>query len=180
MNESGRLRNALAGLEAGVLGTSGMLVTFLLAGSMYHRPVWLVPNLLATTFHGADAYTAGFTTSTLTGLAFLFIVYGLLGVVWGLVWKAHPVKLLWLGGAVTGYLVYLLFSTVLWKWLNPFFALYAPEMQLRVAHVVWGLLLGQSPRYAASIARALSPPAALPSVPSVPSVEEPPPLPDAI
>ena len=180
MKESGRLRYALAGLQAGVLGATAMLAVFLFAGRLTRRPVWLVPNLLATTFHGAGAYTAQFTTSTLTGVAFLFVLYGLLGAAWGLLWKDRPVKGLWMGGAVAGYLVYLLFSDVLWKWLNPYFTVYAPEMQLRVAHVIWGALLGQSPRYAASIGRALNPPepAKLPEPDR--SADEPPPLPGTI
>ena len=175
MNESGRLRYALAGLEAGVLGAAAMLAVFFVAGRMNQRPAWLVLNLLATTFHGAGAYTAEFTVSTLTGLAFLFIVYGLLGAAWGLLWKDRPVKGLWMGGAVAGYLVYLLFSSLVWKWLNPYFSLYSPEMQLKVAHVMWGTVLGQSPRYAASIAQVLRPQPEL-----APSVAEPPPPPGTI
>src|SRR5216683_2278083 len=100
MNGGSRLRSALGGLEAGVLGVLGMLATFMVAALANHRPYWLVPNLLATAFHGPDAYTASFTRSTLTGLAFLLLLYGLLGLVWGMIWGDRQVKRLWLGGAV--------------------------------------------------------------------------------
>lgn len=157
MKETGRLRFALAGLQAGVLGAVLMLAVYLVAGATGRRPLWLVPNLLATTFHGAESYSAGFNGSTSTGIAFLFLLYGLLGVLWGLFWGDRQVRRLWLGGAVAGYLVYQIFATLIWKWANPFFSLYAPEMQLRAGHIVWGLMLGQTPRYAANIRRALLP-----------------------
>ena len=146
-----KLRYAVGGLQAGVLGVLGMLAVFAAAALLNHRPWWLVPNLLATIFHGPDAYTADFTRSTQTGLAFLFLLYGSLGAVWGILWADRPLKRLWLGGAVTGYLVYLLLDLVIWKNLAPLINLYVPEMQMRLAHLIWGIALGQSPVYAANI-----------------------------
>src|SRR5262249_4493792 len=142
---------------------------------------------LATTFHGADAYTASLTRSTLTGAGFLVMLYGALGTVWGVLWGDRPIKRLWVGGAVAGYLVYLTFRAVLGKTIAPLVSLYAPELQFRVAHVVWGIALGQSPRYAANIARNLRPPEVVSMEPpsiepprSETPTEEPPPLPETV
>jgi hypothetical protein len=104
-----------------------------------------------------------------------------------MLWGDRPIKRLWVGGAVTGYLVYLAFRAVLWKTIAPLVSLYAPELQFRVAHIVWGIALGQSPRYAANIARSLEPPAVI-SLPDgteeppslEPPQEEPPPLPETV
>jgi hypothetical protein len=180
MNGNGRLRSALGGLEAGVLGSLGMLATFVVAAIADRRSWWLVPNLVATAFHGPDAYTASLTRSTLTGIGFFVVLYGLLGVAWGLLWGDRPVKRLWLGGAVTGYLVYLLFRAMLWKIIAPLVSIYAPELQFKIAHVVWGIALGQSPRYAGSIARIAVPEEVPPPLPPLPPHEEPPPLPEII
>src|SRR5262249_50810956 len=151
---------------------------FLISAIGDRRAWWLVPNLLATTFHGADAYTASLTRSTFTGAGFLVMLYGGLGTLWGMLWGDRPIKRLWIGGAVTGYLVYLAFRAVLWKTIAPLVSLYAPELQFRVAHLVWGIALGQSPRYAASIARNLQPPEVISTEPPPlePPREEPPPL----
>ena len=186
MNEGSRLRSALGGLQAGVLGVLGMLGVFLVAALATHRPYWLVPNLLATAFHGADAFTAGFTRSTLTGMGFLMVLYGLLGAGWGLLWGDRPIRRLWLGGAIAGYLVYLVFEKLIWKNTAPLVTVYAPEMQMRFAHVVWGLALGQSPRYAGRMSGVetpapvvISPEHSRPEHSTeAPPREEPPPLPD--
>src|SRR5579862_840727 len=91
MNEGGKLRYALGGLEAGVLGALGMLAVFAASAIADRRSWWLVPNLIATAFHGPDAYTASFTRSTLTGIGFWLLLYGFLGVIWGLLWGERPV-----------------------------------------------------------------------------------------
>src|SRR5437764_14691133 len=119
MNAGSRLRSALGGLQAGVLGALGMLLTFVLAAIVDRRSWWLAPNLIATAFHGPDAYTASLTRSTLTGMGFFLVLYGSLGAIWGLLWGEKPVRRLWLGGAVAGYLVYMIFRAVLWKNIAP-------------------------------------------------------------
>jgi hypothetical protein len=181
MEEGGKWRSALGGLEAGVLGALGMLAVFVVSAIVGRRSWWLVPNLVATAFHGANAYTASLTRSTLTGVGFWLLLYGFLGVVWGLLWGDRPVRRLWMGGAVTGYLVYLAFRAVLWKSIAPLVSLYAPELQFKIAHLVWGIALGQSPRYAASIGRTMTPEEEVPPpLPPLPPREEPPPLPETI
>ena len=146
------LRHALAGLHAGILGTMVMLAC-LMAGSLVdRRSVWLVPNLFATTFFGSDAYMNQYMgSSSWAGLAVLFAIYGALGVIWGCVWRDQKKTGLVFFGAVAGLAIYFLLFDLVWRHLNPLIALYAPDRQLEIGHVLWGMVLARSPRYAREI-----------------------------
>ena len=147
-----RLRHALAGLEAGVLGAVLMSGWLLLAGSWMRRSAWNVPNLLATTFYGPEAYANGFFRWTPAGLGFIVVLYGGLGVLWGLIWQERQPPFLRLLGAATGLAVYILLFDFVWPHANPLVALYAPTRPLQLAHVLWGIVLANSPRFARNIA----------------------------
>jgi hypothetical protein len=149
-----RLRHALAGLEAGVLGAVLMSGWLILAGSWIRRSAWSVPNLFATTFYGPDAYANGFFRSSFAGLGLIVVLYGGLGVLWGLIWQERQPVFLRLVGAATGLAVYILFFDFIWPHANPVVALYAPNRQLQLAHVLWGIVLANSPRFARNIASA--------------------------
>ena len=77
-----KLRHALAGLEAGVLGASYMIVWLMLSSRLTGRSVWDIPNLFATTFYGQIAYQEQYFRSSLSGLALLVAICGIGGTLW--------------------------------------------------------------------------------------------------
>jgi hypothetical protein len=146
------LRHALAGLQAGVLGA---LVIFLclIVGSLWDgHSIWVVPNLFATTFFGSGVYRNQLLRASWTGLALIVAIYGVLGILWGCIWRDERIP--WLGfyGAIAGIGVYFLFFSLLWRHVNPLVTLYAPDRQLQLGHVLWGIILARSPLYARRIA----------------------------
>lgn len=146
------LRHALAGLQAGVLGAL-VLFACVMAGSLWDgRSIWVVPNLFATTFFGSDAYRNQLLRTSWAGIALIVAVYGALGVLWGCIWRDRRKPWLALYGAVAGLCVYFLFFGLLWRHVNPLVTLYAPERQLQLGHVLWGMVLARSPLYARRIA----------------------------
>jgi hypothetical protein len=152
-----RLRHALAGLQAGVLGALLMTGWLMLASMWLHRSIWTVPNLFATVFYGPQAYVNAFVRSSLSGVALLLVIYGALGVMWGVVWQEKPQAFLRLIGALTGLAAYVLLFSVIWPHTRPLVALYAPDRQLEVAHMLWGIMLAASPRFARNIASVTEP-----------------------
>jgi hypothetical protein len=150
-------RHALAGLQAGVLGA---LVIFacLMIGSLWDgRSIWAVPNLFATTFFGSGVYRNQLLRSSWTGIALIVAVYGVLGTVWGCIWRDRRKPWLRLYGAIAGLSVYFVFYGFLWRHVNPLVTLYAPNRQLLVGHVLWGIVLARSPLYARRIAASTIP-----------------------
>ena len=146
-------RHAVAGLQAGVVGVLAMFAC-LMIGSLWHgRSIWVVPNLLSTTFFGVDAYRNQMLTTSWSGIALTITVYGALGTLWGCIWKDRSVRWLVVYGAVTGVAVYFFFYDFVWRHLNPLITLYAPDHQLEFGHAVWGMVLACSPLYSRRISR---------------------------
>jgi hypothetical protein len=149
-----RLRHAVAGLHAGVIGAIAM-VLWLMVGSVWHgRSIWVVPNLFASTFFGGNAYRNQLLITSWAGIALMIATYGVLGGVWGCVWREKKVRWLPLYGALAGVVAYFLLFDLLWRHVNPLVSLYGPDRQLQIAHVVWGMLLARSPMYARRISAA--------------------------
>jgi hypothetical protein len=146
------LRHALAGLQAGILGAL-VMVACLMAGSMLdRRSPWLVPNLFASTFFGSNVYLDRFLHTSWNGIALILAIYGLLGTLWGCVWRDQPRQWLPFYGAVFGLAIYFISFRYVWTRANPLMLLYAPSRQLELGHVIWGMILAKSPRYAREIA----------------------------
>jgi hypothetical protein len=151
-------RHVLAGLQAGILGAL-LMVGWLMLGSLWkRRSIWIVPNLFATTFYGAGVYRNHFLRASWSGVALIFAIYGVGGVLWGILWRDERRPLASLYGAVTGLLVYYVFFHLIWKSANPLISLYAPDRQLEFAHLLWGLAVARSPLYSRRIAAALAEP----------------------
>jgi hypothetical protein len=147
-----KLRHALAGLQAGVLGAL-LMTACLMIGSLWNgRSIWVVPNLFATTFFGSEAYRNQLLHTSWTGIALIVAVYGLLGVLWGCLWRDQRKR--WLGfyGAVAGLCVYFFLYDFLVRHVNPLITLYAPDRQLQLGHLLWGIVLARSPLFARRIA----------------------------
>jgi hypothetical protein len=154
----GGLRSALAGIQAGVLGALALLACVMVGSLWDHRSIWVVPNLFATTFFGDNAYRNQFLRTSWTGVALLLVVYGALGMIWGLVWRDKRKPWLSLYGAIAGIVVYFALYGYFWNHANPLVTLYAPDRQLEVGHVLWGIVLARSPKYARGIAESMRTP----------------------
>ena len=146
-----RLRHALAGLEAGVLGALVLCACLMIGSRLTGRSAWLVPNLFATTFLGGGVYRNHFVRASWVGIALLVAVYGFLGVLWGCIWREQRRPMLWLYGAAAGLAVYFVLYDFLWKHINPLISAYAPPRALQIGSVMWGLMLARAPMYARHI-----------------------------
>jgi hypothetical protein len=151
------LRHALAGLQAGLLGALLMTGWLMLTSILLRRSAWSIPNLFATVFYGPHAYVNAFARSSLSGVALLLVIYGILGILWGVLWQEKRHAFLRLIGGFTGLAVYALFFNFIWPHTRPLVSLYVPNRQLEVAHMLWGIVLAASPRFARSIASATEP-----------------------
>ena len=54
-------------------------------------------------------------------------------------------------------MVYYVLFNLIWKHVNPLITLYAPDRQLQIGHVLWGMVLARSTRYARKFARSNAP-----------------------
>jgi hypothetical protein len=145
------LRHALAGLQAGVLGALLMLALIMVGSVFDRRSIWVVPNLFASTFYGGDAYRNEFLRSSWAGAAVFIAIYGALGIPWGCVWREASRPRLTLYGAVFGIAVYYVLFHFVWRRANGLIVLYAPVKTIVLGHVLWGMILARSPRYARRI-----------------------------
>lgn len=151
MEPSGQrdLRLALAGLQAGCLGSLLMIGWWLLGEVLQRRSPWTVPNLLATTFYGERAYRAGFIVPTWSGLALALAIYCAAGVAFALAGRERKSGwgLLLVGAAAGLALNWLLFGIAL-KRLNPLVGLYSPDRLITWSHLLYGIALASYPGYA--------------------------------
>ena len=154
----GAVRYALAGLQAGVVGGLVLIAWLMLASLFTGRSVWLTLNLFATTFFGSGVYRNHMVRGSWTGVAATLAVYGVLGLLWGSIWREKRIPGLTLLGALTGIAVYFLLFDFVFTRFNPMISVYAPVRQLHIGHVLWGVLLARSPRYARRIGETVSPP----------------------
>jgi hypothetical protein len=148
---------ALAGLQAGITGALWMFLCFFAGALWTGGGIWSVPNLFATTFHGVYAYQNGFFKTTWVGIALIVVIYGIIGALWGCVWRGRRRPLFSFAGAITGLAIYYLFFDWVWPHANRLIAEYAPLRVVEVAHILWGIALARSPIYAGRITAALSP-----------------------
>ena len=142
------VRYALAGLQAGVSGALGLLLWMALASRFFGKSFWWTPNLLASAFYGDASLRYGFGRYTFAGAALVLFVYGCLGILFGMAWKdrsgGSPVVLASVLMAVLAY--YVLLKGVWWK-LSPSAAIYAPDRQIFIGHILFGFLLARFPRF---------------------------------
>jgi hypothetical protein len=147
-----RLRHAMAGLQAGVLGALVMLACLMVGSLMNRRSIWVAPNLFATSFYGAGVYYNHYAGTAWSGVALLIVMYGGLGALWGCAWREEQKPWLAVYGAIFGMVVYFFLFDFVWKQVNGIVILYAPSVQLQVGHALWGMILSNSPKYARRIA----------------------------
>jgi hypothetical protein len=145
------LRHTLAGLQAGVSGALIMMVWSALGSLWSRRSVWMIPNLYATTFYGSRAYVNQFLRSSWSGVALIVAICGIGGIVWGLFWGDRRKPFATLIGAGAGLLLYYASFHLYWNHANPLIPLYAPEPQIEIGYILWGVALARSPLYARRI-----------------------------
>ena len=148
-----QLRHALAGLQAGVLGAIAMIALLMLSNLLQRESPWLTPNLFATAFFGSFAYVNRFTATSWSGVALIVAIYGILGMLWGCVIRDRTRGFLALYGAIFGIVVYWIFMHIVWNRVDPLLVLYAPNRQLQAGHILWGMMLSRSPKFARRIAQ---------------------------
>jgi hypothetical protein len=162
---------ALAGIEAGIVGALILLCYLALDSAWHHRSIWIVPNLLASTFFGESAYRPGFGAGTSAGVALLLLLYGLLGLLFALTVRDHGTRIrVLLAGVIYGTAWFFLSFDILWMHVNPLVKLYSPDRAMLLGHVLYGGALGRGfPAYLKSIrnqeaSATLEPPVGLPPV----------------
>ena len=134
----------LAGLQAGMIGVSGMLAWLAASALWQHRSFWMSENLMASVFYGEAAIRNGFAFSTVSGLAVFLIVYSLLG---GLFATAAGDRLTGWGSLLVGILFavcwyYLWFQTI-GKTAMPLVTRLHSERPTLFGHVIFGCLLAR-------------------------------------
>ncbi len=156
-DEQAKYRFPLAGLQAGVLGVLVMVAWLALASVATGRSAWLPANLFAMLFHGPKAYRNFYHRDAWSGLAFLIVAYGLAGAAWGQLLavfvRTERSGFLRLYGVLAGLIVYTVVFGMLVKARAPLIGIYAPDLPMRVGHILWGLALAKTPQYAYQMAK---------------------------
>lgn len=137
---------ALAGIRNGIVG--GVLILFwLLIGAYFSGdPLWLVPNLFASAFHGERALSAEFSFATLSGIAFHLLQCATLAVVFALVVPASASLRSSLSmGIGFSLLCQYAAQRVLWRYFSPWIAAFAPPFVLWTAALAFGICLAATP-----------------------------------
>jgi hypothetical protein len=149
------LRHALAGIQAGIVGAF-LMILWSAGGSLRsRRSFWTIPNLYATTFYGSQVYVNGFTRGSWTGLAAMLFICGLGGMIWGVIWRDDRKPFMTLYGAIGGLLVYYVLFDLILRHTSPLVPLYAPEPQMQIGYLLWGIALSRSPVYSRRVASAM-------------------------
>lgn len=137
-----RLKAAVTGLEAGVLGGFAMLGALAGASLADQDAWWRFPNLLATTFYGARALRSGAGWPTVSGIALQIVIAGAAGAVFGALFSRAPGALRIVLGLGWGALLFYA-AEALYRRIAPFIVLYQPETSALLGHLLYGLCLAR-------------------------------------
>jgi hypothetical protein len=151
----------LAGLEAGMLGAICLLAWLGVSAVWKGRSFWTAANLTASVFHGASAIRAGFSGSTISGVALYLLLYSLLGALFAATLQTRmPRSRLTLVSILFAILWYYLSFGVLWKTAAPLVASLHTVRATLWGHIIYGAALSRYPVYlAAPSARNIAEPA---------------------
>ena len=137
-----RLKAAVPGLEAGVLGGFAMLGALAGASVADQDAWWRFPNLLATTFYGARALRSGAGGPPVSGIALLSGIAGAAGAIFGALFGRAPGALRVALGLGWGALLFYA-AEMLYRRFAPFIVLYQPETSALLGHILYGLCLAR-------------------------------------
>jgi hypothetical protein len=137
----------LTGLETGVLAVIAMLTWLGFSAIWYRHTFWLAPNLLAAAFYGDSALQNRFTIHTFCGLGLYIVIYGALGILFGLAVRDRQASLrITCVAVLCGLGWYFLAFGWIWKRWNPLLAVYTHDRPMFAGHVLYGWILGRYPR----------------------------------
>lgn len=137
-----RVQKVLAGIAAGALGGAVMIAFLALSSLLHQDPWWRFPNLVATTFYGADALRSGFSRATLSGAAFEILMAGGAGAIFSAVTSEALRGLrLMLAGMIAG-LLWMYATNLVYSRLSPLIPLYSETWPMTAGHLILGACLG--------------------------------------
>lgn len=136
---TGRLVQAFAGLQAGILSGLAALGWFLFASLASGDSIWLIPNIFASVFYGARSLRADFGLYTCSGAALHLLLSALLGIVFAFLvpsawsWRRSlMVALIYVG------LLHVFSISLVWTRFNPWLISYVSPGVLWMAYLVLG------------------------------------------
>src|SRR6266542_21299 len=136
----------LAGMETGVIAVLVMLCWLGVSAIWYRKTFWTAANLAASIFYGESALRNRFTAHTFSGLALYMLLYGSLGMLFGLAIqdRRRSLRITSLGILLALGWYFLLFGWI-WKHWYPLIALYTQDRPMFAGHVLFGWILGRYP-----------------------------------
>lgn len=139
-------RRALAGLDAGVTGSLGVMVWFLFH-SWARGDVWYSKfNIAAGIFFGNRVFQSGLSFVTIVGVAAIVVLYSIVGIPAAWIIPARSGYLLRFASALL-FTSGLHFAFDLWVWphLSPFASTYFPRSATVPAHIIYAACLVRLP-----------------------------------
>ena len=141
-----RLRGAISGLQAGVVGGLAMIVFMTVVSLLERGPWWAYPNLLATMFYGGHWLAIGPGWPTIVGSAVQVLSAGVAGGVFGAIFGETTGGSRSLVLGIIWGLGWYYFSDWVYRTQARWISVYAPELPLLMAHLLLGLVLGTAGR----------------------------------
>ena len=137
----------MTGLETGVLAALAMLTWLGVSAAWYRHSFWTAANLLAATFYGERALHNQFTVQTFSGLGLYFVIYGTLGMLFGLAMRdrAASLRITCVGVLMGIAWYYVVFAWFGKRW-DPLLVMYTHDRPMFAAHVLYGAILGRYPK----------------------------------
>lgn len=137
---TGRLVQAFAGLQAGILSGWTALGWFFLSSAVTGDSIWLIPNIFASLFYGARSVRADFGLYTCSGTALHLLLSAGLGIVFAFL---VPSTWSWRRSLVVAFiyaaLLHVLSISLVWTKFNPWLISYVPPAVLWIAYLILGL-----------------------------------------
>jgi hypothetical protein len=138
----------LAGLHAGVLGGACMLIWLISSSPLRQQPWWAFPNLMASGMFGEAVFRLGFGLASLSGMALLVAMAGLLGSLFAVLIPESVSQfrftLLAFAAGLGWYYATSSLSVNFWAPLVP---LYTAKPLLYSAHLIYGCALALERRH---------------------------------
>lgn len=143
-----RLLHLLAGLHSGVLGGVCMLVWLISSSPLRRQPWWAFPNLMASGLFGESVFRLGFGLASLSGVALLVIMAGLLGSIFALLVPESVSQFRFtLLAVAAGLGWYYATSSLAVNFWAPLVPLYTSKPLLYGAHLIYGCALALERRH---------------------------------
>lgn len=137
-----RIKAALAGVEAGVLGGLVMLAALGVSSILERDAWWSYPNLLGATFYGSRVLRSGPGWATASGIALQLVLAGSAGALFATTFGKTPAGLRAVLGVAWGALLFYV-SREMYRLVAPLVALYAPDTSMLLGHMLLGVFFAR-------------------------------------